>query len=103
MGLDGNGQPYYTLTQGHEPIIGKSTSGMRFKDGSLNRDFRILKTATASKDETWNEPWGEETSVCNHYNELTVALRQQSGQHWLLTLVFRVFDDGIGFRYVFPE
>ena len=76
---------------------------MRFKDGSLNRDFRILKTATASKDETWNEPWGEETSVCNHYNELTVALRQQSGQHWLLTLVFRVFDDGIGFRYVFPE
>ena len=76
---------------------------MKLKDGNLDRDFSITGFSRATKDETWNEPWGEETSVRNHYNELTMRLVQRKGQHRELAIVFRVFDNGMGFRYVFPK
>ena len=69
----------------------------------MDEDFRVLGFTHATKDETWQQPWGEETSVRNHYNELTMQLKQRAGQGRLLTITFRIFNDGIGFRYVFPR
>ena len=76
---------------------------MKLKDGSLDSDFRVVAFARATKDETWRQPWGEEVDVRNHYNELTMKLAQKKGLQRQLNIVFRVFDDGMGFRYVFPE
>lgn len=76
---------------------------MKPKDGSLDSDFRVVAFVRATKDEMWRQPWGEEVDVRNHYNELTMKLAQKKGLQRQANIVFRVFDDGMGFRYVFPE
>ena len=103
VGVDNAGRPYYSLRRGGEVILLPSALGMKLKDGSLDSDFRVVAFARATKDETWRQPWGEEVDVRNHYNELTMKLAQKKGLHRQLNIVFRVFDDGMGFRYVFPE
>lgn len=103
VGVDNTGHPYYRLSRGKEVILLPSGLGMKLKDGDLDRDFRIMGFSRAAKDETWEEPWGEETTVRNHYNELTMQLIQRRGLQRRLAIVFRLFDNGMGFRYVFPE
>lgn len=103
VGIDNAGRPYYSLRRGGEVILLPSALGMKLKDGSLDSDFRVVTFARATKDETWRQPWGEEVDVRNHYNELTMKLAQKKGLQRQLNIVFRVFDDGMGFRYVFPE
>src|SRR5205085_5497456 len=58
---------------------------------------------TSSADDTWEQPWGERRFVRNHYNELRVSFTETSELKRRLDVVFRVYDDGIGFRYEFPE
>jgi len=70
---------------------------------SLCSGFEVIKTTKSTFDETWNQPWGEEINVRNHYNELRISLQEKSGKKRQLNIVFRAFDDGIGFRYEFPE
>lgn len=69
---------------------------------SLTEGFKLDDTAKESVDETWTPVWGEETSIRNHYNEMTVKLSQPSFDR-KMDIKFRVFDDGVGFRYEFPE
>lgn len=69
---------------------------------AFDRDFELLATATDSFDESWEPVWGEESSIRNHYNELLVQLRQKNTNR-LLNIRFRLFDDGLGFRYEFPQ
>jgi len=69
---------------------------------AFDRDFDLVGTSTDSFDETWEPVWGEESSIRNHYNELLVELRQK-GTERLLNIRFRLFDDGLGFRYEFPQ
>lgn len=102
-GVNTSGQPYYELQRGKRTIVSTSLLGVRLREGDMERNFRILSFSTAGKDETWTQPWGEEPHVRNHYNELTMRLQQVRGKRRQLTLVFRVFDDGVGFRYVFPS
>ena len=92
-GITQQGQPYYQLQRGKRLLIQPSLLGLQLKDGALDRDFRLLGFTRATKDETWQQPWGEETSVRNHYNELTMQLKQRAGHGRLLTIVFRVFND----------
>ena len=69
---------------------------------AFDRDFELTGVETDSFDEVWEPVWGEESQIRNHYNELLVHLKQpQSGR--LLDIRFRLFDDGLGFRYEFPE
>lgn len=96
------GKPYYELTRGKEQIILPSNLGFRLEDGMFAHDFKLLDTRYSSQDETWEQPWGEERLVRNHYNELALKLQEKSGKRRLLNIVFRVFNDGIGFRYEFP-
>ncbi len=68
---------------------------------SLAENFEIVDMQTSTFDETWEPVWGEESSIRNHYNELLVCLKQKDSDR-LMNVRFRLFDDGLGFRYEFP-
>ena len=96
------GAPFYELSYKGQPVIGKSRLGFRLSDSGLYDWFEIAETGTATSDETWQPVWGEESEIRNHYNEMAVTLRQVSSDRRVI-LRFRLFDDGLGFRYEFPD
>ncbi len=98
-----DGTPCYKVLHNSKTVIDTSSLGFELKDVSpLDRNFKILKTTTNSVDETWKMPWGEQENVRNQYNELTVELQEKDALQRKLNLVFKVYDDGIGFRYEIP-
>ena len=98
-----DGVPVYCLDYKQKPVIKESRLGLELKDGkNLMDGFTLVKTETAAFDETWKPVWGEESEIRNHYNELTLTLNQASTDR-TIRLRFRVFDDGLGFRYEFPQ
>ena len=85
-------------------VIDTSLLGFEFKDQpAFSNNLQINSISTDSVNESWNMPWGEQSSVTNHYKQLVVALQEQDGLERKVDLIFRVFDDGVGFRYFFPE
>ncbi|WP_167605219.1 glycoside hydrolase family 97 protein [Maribellus sediminis] len=97
------GVPVYQLALDGHPIIKPSKLGLELKDADdLMTGFSIENTLTTTFDETWKPVWGESSTIRNHYNELELTLKQASTQREMI-LRFRVFDDGLGFRYEFPE
>lgn len=98
-----DGQPYYQVSRVGEPIILASRLGFMLNDGPLGEHMKIVSKSRDSKNETWQQPWGEFREVHNQYNELTLRLRETKGLKRSLNIVFRVFDDGFGFRYEFPQ
>lgn len=102
VGVKG-GKVYYEVAHGGTKVLTPSFLGFRLKDGRLDNDFVISGTDTASCDETWRQIWGEDEYVRNNYNELKVHLTQKHGKKRKLDIVFRAFDDGIGFRYIIPK
>lgn len=100
--VDG-GTARYQVQRLGDTVVDASKLGFELRDGRLDRDFEITGSSTRRFDETWEQPWGERRLTRNHYNELTVSLRQTTGDRRRLDVVFRVFDDGVGFRYVFPQ
>ncbi|WP_304137103.1 glycoside hydrolase family 97 protein [Mesonia mobilis] len=102
--LNENGTPVYQLTYKDQEVIKPSTLGLELKndDLSLMNSFEIVDTKTSTFDETWEPVWGEQSEIRNHYNELAVTLNQpQKDRHIIIR--FRMFDEGLGFRYEFPE
>ena len=122
--LDAEGRPTYSLTYHGKDVIRPSHLGLDLKKenpdaatdfefktradaskidqkANLTSGFQITKTETATFDETWTPVWGEESSIRNHYNELCVTLTQPANDRFI-KLRFRLFDDGLGFRYEFP-
>lgn len=98
------GSPFYLIEKGSKTIIEKSFLGFILKGNhAFDRNFAIEYTETKSVSEKWTQPWGEETTVDNTYNEITVHLVEDGELKRKLRLVFRVFNDGVGFRYIFPE
>jgi len=98
------GKPFYKVEKDNKIIIEKSFLGFILKgNNALNKDFEIENTETKSVSEKWNQPWGEETTVDNTYNELILHIAEKNGFKRKLAIVFRVFDDGVGFRYLFPS
>ncbi len=123
--LNGNGCPTYELTYKGKTVIKPSTLGLELKKENadkptdfewtertdkdqldnktnLTSGFRIRNTRTATFDETWSPVWGEESEIRNHYNELEVTLDQPMNDRYIV-IRFRLFDDGLGFRYEFPQ
>ena len=98
-----NGKPQYSLKRGDRTVINPSCLGFMLSDGPLCDCFRVLKVSRDTHDEVWAQPWGETDSIRNNYNELTLRMQETKGAHRKLNVVFRVFNDGIGFRYEFPE
>ncbi|MEN8788273.1 MAG: glycoside hydrolase family 97 N-terminal domain-containing protein, partial [Flavobacteriaceae bacterium] len=100
--LSESGTPtYYVLREG-DTVIGRSSMGFEFKDAApMQKGFRIVAAKTASEDDTWEMPWGEQRLVRNHYNELLIELEESANSKRGLHIRFRSYDDGIGFRYEF--
>ncbi len=95
-------KPYYQVTYGSKDLVLPSHLGFVLNDGQLGERVEMKGSRTASTDETWTQLWGEDKTVVNRYNELTVNFKERTGQKRMMTVVFRVFDDGVGFRYILP-
>lgn len=102
--LESDGTPKYQLFLKNKEVIKKSKLGLELQKDkkSLLNDFVVLETKEASFNETWKPVWGEETSINNHYNELAVTLKQKDTERQIIVR-FRLFNEGLGFRYEFPE
>ena len=99
-----DGKPFYLVKLNGNTIIEKSYLGFLFKNNdSFFDDFIIEKINTKSVSEKWYQPWGEELTADNTYNEMTIQLIENSCKKRKMNLVFRLFNDGLGFRYEFPE
>jgi glucan 1,4-alpha-glucosidase len=102
--LTSAGTPVYGLTFAGRPVVKESRLGIALKDRrSLADGFAIAKVDASEKDETWDPVWGEVRHVRNHYKEAAFTLQQSGPAGARLVLRFRVFDDGLGFRYEVPE
>ena len=102
--LSKEGQPTYLITHNNKKIIDTSYLSFDIKDlPSLKSNFKIVSSTTGNADETWQMPWGEQLDVRNNYNELLIKLEEQSETKRKLNIHFKVFDDGVGFRFEFPK
>ncbi|CAN5297798.1 glycoside hydrolase family 97 protein [soil metagenome] len=104
LSSDNDGRLSYTVDRNGKPVIAKSGLGFVLANApQLLRNFVEDKPAEASThDDTWEQPWGEWRTIRNHYNQLRVHLRESRNDKRALAIVFRVYDDGLGFRYEFP-
>ncbi len=102
--LQADGTPTYVLSFKDKPVIKTSKLGLQIKDDkqSLLDNFEIAKVDTSSFDETWKPVWGEVASIRNHCKEMAVTLHQKESDR-IMVIRFRLFDDGLGFRYEFPS
>ena len=98
-----DGRPYYTVNHNDKVVVNTSYLGFRLSDAPFDNDFKITSKSRNTKHETWTQSWGEDRVVDCHYNELRVNLQQKDRLRRQLSLVFRVFNDGLGFRYEFPR
>lgn len=98
-----NGIPTYKVDYKGKPVIKESRLGLELRDGkNLMDGFEQLNVTTSTFDETWQPVWGEVKEIRNHYNELLAELKQPSTDRYM-NIRFRVYDDGVGFRYEFPQ
>ena len=101
--LTADGKPAYTVTYKDKPVILESTLGIKLKKKpALDANFEIETSKTATFNESWKPVLGEQANIVNHYNELTVSLVQKE-THVKMNIIFRVFDEGVAFRYDFPK
>lgn len=111
FGID-NGRPYYTVQYGTKDIIKKSFLGLELakskhaskgmEETNLMDGFELTQTIKTSHDDTWKPVWGETDEIRNHYNEMAVSLWQAKSNR-NIKIRFRIYDDGVGFRYEFPQ
>jgi hypothetical protein len=102
--LDNDGKPTYTVSYKNKPITNASSMGFVLKDDSnFDRSFTLVSFDKKQVDESWKPVWGEVATIRNRYEQLTVHLKHQGLKTRWLDIVFRVFDDGVGFRYEFPK
>ena len=121
--LDDQGAPTYELTYKPKEVVKPSKLGLKKEDANAQTDFEwtdkkeidkldiktnlyngfeLKDVRTSTNDETWQPVWGEEKEIRNHYNELAVTLNQPANDRYII-IRFRLFNDGLGFRYEFPQ
>ena len=102
--LSENGEPSYKVSFKENEVIKTSKMGFDLKElPSLNKDFKIVNSKTSSFNETWKMPWGEQAEVVNNYNEIKFDLEETSELKRKISIVFKVYNDGLGFRYEFTK
>lgn len=98
------GRLLYRVDRGQRAVVLPSRLGFEFRGAPpLGEGVRVAGTARDSVDETWTQPWGEVARVRNHYNELRVAVAETASPARRMVVAFRAFNDGVAFRYEFPE
>jgi hypothetical protein len=101
--LTTSGQPAYSVDYNKKPVILESTLGIKLKDKpALDSNFEIENTKTATFNESWKPVLGEQSRIVNHYNELIICLTQKV-TNIKMNVIFRIFDEGVAFRYDFPK
>jgi hypothetical protein len=102
--LQNDGTPSYSLNYKNKAVVKPSKLGLELKNDkkSLLNDFTVVDSKVTTFDENWKPVWGEVASIRNHYNELAVTLNQKETDRQIV-IRFRLFDDGLGFRYEFPS
>lgn len=103
--LTADGTPTYKMDYNNKPVIATSRLGLELKNQkSLLDGFKMERVSRSSFDETWQPVWGEQSSIRNHYNEMAVCLSQPDDYGHLREMIvrFRLYDDGVGFRYEWP-
>ena len=101
--LKSDGTPSYKVTYKNKPVINESTLGFTLKKVEpLTNNFKVVDTKKSTFKETWKPVWGEESEILNHYNELLVSL-EQNNTNRKMNIRFRVYNEGVGFRYEFPS
>lgn len=100
--LSADKTPVYSLKYKGKDVIKESKMGFQIRPSfDFSKNFRIVETKEDDSDTTWNPVWGQNSVIRDNHKELFVALEQE-GTGWLLNIRFRLFDDGLGFRYEFP-
>ena len=101
--LKSDGTPSYKVSYKNKPVINESTLGFTLKKAEpLTNNFKVVDTKKSTFKETWKPVWGEESEILNHYNELLVQLQQEKTNR-KMNIRFRVYNEGVGFRYEFPS
>src|SRR5579863_9237865 len=101
--LDAKGTPVYQVFFDNKAVMLPSHLGFVLSnDSTFYKDFELTGSEKKSFDETWQPIWGEVKDIRNHYEELTVHLKQKTSGLFL-NIIFRAFEDGVGFRYEFPK
>ena len=101
--LGKDGTPSYEVFFDNKPVILPSRLGFKLNvDSLLYTGFQLTGTEKKSFDQTWQTVWGETKNIRNHYEELNIHLQSKRAPGIRLNLIFRVFEDGVGFRYEFP-
>ncbi|MDB5417904.1 MAG: alpha-glucosidase [Phenylobacterium sp.] len=104
VNTDGDGRASYAVARFGKPVIAPSKLGFLLVDApKLDRNMAAAELARRSVDETWQQPWGEWREIRNRFNELRVGFTETNGLKRRYDVVFRVYDDGVGFRYEFPQ
>ena len=101
--LKADGTPSYKVSYKNKAVINESTLGFTLKKADpLTNNFKVVDTKKSTFKETWKPVWGEESEILNHYNELLVSL-EQNNTNRKMNIRFRVYNEGVGFRYEFPS
>lgn len=103
--LTKDGKPQYQLSFDDTQLLEPSSlGGFEFKEQApLDSNFEVIDTSHESFDEDWEPEWGDKEEIQNNYEKLTVSLQEEDTPHRKMNIEFKVYDDGIGFRYVLPE
>ena len=98
------GKPVFSLERGKIPVVLNTKMGFDLNHlPDLDSNFTLIKQEIHSVDNTWEQPWGEVKTINNRYRELKVYLQEASGSERKMNIIFRLYDDGLGFRYEIPE
>lgn len=99
-----DGKPQYRITKNGILVIEPSAMGFEIKNQTDHQTrYKLVSAEEDSVNEKWEQPWGEFRYIEDRHNELAVHLTERGGSKTLIDIQFRVFDDGVGFRYFFPE
>ena len=99
--VNAEGTPVYTLDYKGKPIVKESRLGLKSDQTEFTGGFKIVSTDTVTVDRTWQPVWGEYSNIRDHFKELAVRLDAENPKREM-TVRFRLFDDGLGFRYELP-
>lgn len=104
ISIDNDGRASYSIARRGKQILGESRLGFLFTDApKMDRGMKLLGTTTDSVDTTWTQPFGEWKTIRDRHNEVTIRLVEANRLKRRLDVTFRLFDDGVGFRYTFPR
>lgn len=101
--LNEKGTPQYVVTYAGQPVVKLSSMGLKLSDGAFRDNFEITGIDSSVYDETWKPVLGEVSSIRDLHKQLIIHLKQRDTKSRLLNIIFRVFEDGVGFRYDFPK